>query len=66
MGLEKLANFAITVVIMAAIAGNLDRLNLWIQVATQKVLWESRASAWGSPNLFPDDYGVVKVHRAKR
>jgi hypothetical protein len=66
VGLEKLANFAITVVVMAAVAGNLDRLNLWVQVATQKILWESRASAWGSPNFFLEGYEVIKVHKAKR
>jgi hypothetical protein len=66
VGLDKLASFALTVVIMAAIAGNLDRLNLWVQSAMQKVLWESRASAWGSPKFFPEGYEVVKINRAKR
>ena len=52
MSLDKISSFAITVVIMAATAGNLDRLNHWVQVATDKVLWESRASAWGSPRFW--------------
>ena len=46
MNFDKITSFAISVVVMAAIAGNLDRLNHWVQVATAKVLWESRASAW--------------------
>ncbi|MGZ3749485.1 MAG: hypothetical protein ACXVCE_09025 [Bacteriovorax sp.] len=54
MSLDKISSFAITVVIMAAIAGNLDRLTLWVHTATAKVLWESRASAWGSPTFFID------------
>ena len=52
MSLDKISSFAITVVIMAAMAGNLDRLKNWVQVATAKVLWESRASAWGSPQFW--------------
>ena len=54
MNLDKNSSFAITVVIMTAMAGNLDRLNHWVQVATAKVLWESRASAWGSPQFWPE------------
>ena len=54
MSLDKISSFAITVVIMAAMAGNLDRLNYWVQVAAAKVLWESRASAWGSPRFWPE------------
>ncbi len=54
MSLDKISSFAITVVIMAAMAGNLDRLNHWVQVATAKVLWESRTSAWGSPRFWPE------------
>jgi hypothetical protein len=54
MNFDKIASLAITVVVIAAIAGNLDRLNYWVQVATAKVLWESRASAWGSPHFWPE------------
>ncbi len=54
MNLGKLGDFAIGVVIAAAIAGNLDRLNRWVQVATAKVLWESRASTWGSPRFWSE------------
>ena len=54
MSLDKISSFGIAVVIMAAMAGNLDRLNRWVQVATAKVLWESRASAWGSPRFWPE------------
>ena len=50
----KLADFAVTVVIMAALMGNVDRLNRWVQLATAKVLWESRSSNLGSPHFFPE------------
>lgn len=70
MSLDKISSFAITVVIMAAIAGNLDRLNHWVQLATAKVLWESRASAWGSPRLWPDqnikNYKTTKTNTNNR
>ena len=56
MNLGKLGDFAIGIVIAAAIAGNLDTLNRWVQVATAKVLWESRASNWGSPRFWPENH----------
>lgn len=52
--MEKIADFAVAVVLMAALMGNVDRLNHWVQVATAKVLWESRASNWGTPRFFPE------------
>ena len=58
---DEISSFAITVVMMAAVAGNLDRLNNWVQVATTKVLWASRASAWGSPRFWPEQ--DIKNHR---
>ena len=61
MNLGKLSDFAIAVVITAAIAGNLDTLNRWVQVATAKVLWESRASAWGSPRFWPEQSKHKKI-----
>ncbi len=66
MNLGKLGDFAIAVVIAAAIAGNLDTLNRWVQVATAKVLWESRASAWGSPRFWPENklkYNRINNHK---
>ena len=46
MNLDKLTSFAISVVLMAALMGNLDRLQLWVIKAQAKLLYESRASAW--------------------
>jgi hypothetical protein len=54
MDFGKIGQIAATIVIAAAIAGNLDRLNHWVQVATAKLLWESRSSAWGSPKFWPE------------
>ncbi len=60
MNSDRITNFAITVVLMAAVAGNLDRLN-HCQVATAKVLWESRASAWCTPQFWPEQN--IKNHK---
>ncbi len=61
MKFDKLTTFAMGVVIAAAMAGNLDRLTLWVHTATAKVLWESRASAWGSPYFFQDQNNNSKT-----
>ena len=58
MGMEKVGQFAVTVVIAAAVAGHLDSLNRWVQVATAKLVWESRTSTWGSPRFFPEGYSA--------
>jgi len=52
MNLDKLTSFAISVVLAAAMLGNLDRLQLWILKSQAKLLYESRASAWGNPSIF--------------
>jgi len=52
MNLEALTNFAIGIVLTAALMGNLDRLNHWVTLATAKVLFESRTETWGSPYFF--------------
>ncbi len=62
MSLDKISSFAFTVVIMAAMAGTLDRLNYWVQVGTAKALWASRASAWGRQRFWPEQY--IKNHKA--
>ena len=55
MGFDKIGQIAAAVVIAAALAGNLDTLNRWVQVATAKLLWESRTSTWGSPKFWPEN-----------
>ncbi|MCM2354343.1 MAG: hypothetical protein NDI63_12065 [Pseudobdellovibrio sp.] len=52
MNLDKLTSFAISAVLAAALMGNLDRLQLWILKSQAKLLYESRASAWGNPSVF--------------
>lgn len=52
MNLDKLTSFAISVVLTAALLGNLDRLQIWVIRAQSKLLYESRASAWGNPSVF--------------
>lgn len=52
MNLDKLTSFAISVVLAAALAGNLDTLTRWVIVAQAKLLYESRTETWGSPTVF--------------
>lgn len=52
MNFDKLTDFAITVVLVAALAGNLDKLTKWVFVARAKLLYESRTATWGSPDFF--------------
>lgn len=52
MNLDKLTDFAIAVIIVAALTGNLPAFNKWVQVQTAKVLYASRTSTWGSPVFF--------------
>lgn len=52
MNFDKLTNFAITIVLAAALAGNLDYLTRWVYVARAKLIYESRTSPCGSPNFF--------------
>lgn len=40
--------------IAAAATGKLDTLTLWIYKAQARLVYESRASAWGSPRFFPE------------
>lgn len=43
---------------------HLDRLNHWVQVATSRILWESRASAWGSPHFWSEKRKISETeHR---
>ena len=55
MGLGNLTNFAVSVVLAAALMGNLDRLQLWVIKAQAKLLYESRASNWGNPSIFKNN-----------
>ncbi len=73
MSLEKIGQFAAAIVVAAAIAGNLDRLNHWVMISTARLLYESRTSTWGSPIFWPEtDYlsdkpkhKTKEVHYAK-
>lgn len=52
MDLSKVTSFAASVVVAAAIAGNLDTLQRWVWIGQAKIIYESRASNWGSPRFF--------------
>jgi hypothetical protein len=55
MNLDKLFECIAIVIIGFAVTGNLDRLTLWVYQAQAKVIYETRASAWGTPSIFKND-----------
>ncbi|MBC7457083.1 MAG: hypothetical protein H7235_02305 [Bdellovibrionaceae bacterium] len=61
MNFDKLTDFAITIVLAAALAGNLDSFTTWVYVARAKLFYESRTESWGSPDFFP----YVKTNTSK-
>ena len=63
MNFEKIGQFAVGIVIAAAIAGNLDTLNRWVYIATAKLLYESRTSTWGSPIFWPEK--EIRINKQK-
>ena len=52
MNLDKLFSWIVGVVLAFSAAGELDTLQAWIWKAQAKVIYESRASNWGSPRFF--------------
>jgi len=52
LNFDKLTDFVITIVLTAALAGNLDSLTKWVNVATAKLVYESRSETWGSPRVW--------------
>jgi hypothetical protein len=51
MGLDHLIKLAVALTIAAALTGQLPRMTQAIQVAQGKLLQESKASKWGSPDF---------------
>jgi hypothetical protein len=54
MNLDNLFAWIVDIVLSFAATGNLDTLQTWIWKAQAKVVYESRASAWGSPRFFEE------------
>lgn len=52
MNFEKLFNWIIGIVVSYALAGQLTDLNKWVYRAQAKLIYDSRASNWGSPRFF--------------
>lgn len=52
MNLEKLFEWVVVIVMGFALMGNLDTLTRWVYRAQAKLVYESRASNWGSPSIF--------------
>lgn len=61
MNIEKLIPYILSIVIGAAAIGKLDDLQIWIIKAQARVLYESRSSTWGSPNVFKNTNGLSEV-----
>lgn len=53
MGLSKLVEAALIIVLMAAAIGQLPRLNQAIRIAQIQLLKESQSSKWGRAMLLP-------------
>ena len=64
MNLDKLISIAVAVVIGAAAVGKFDVLQNWIWRAQAKLVYESRASAWGSPRFFVPNAEKTQIYRA--
>ena len=54
MNLDKLFAWVVGVVLVFAASGRLDVLQNWIWRAQARVVFESRASTWGSPRFFDE------------
>mgnify|MGYP001595368708 FL=1 len=54
MRLDRIFEFALSVVIAAYLAGTLPEFNSWVLIQTAKLLSESRSSDWGSPHFWPE------------
>jgi hypothetical protein len=66
MSTDKIGQFAAAVVLAVAAAGHLDTFNHCVQVATAKLVWESRTATWGSPIFFPEPKRLQKqAHNPK-
>lgn len=52
MSLDRLTQFAVSIVILFAIAGQLPRLTTWVYKAEAHLLWDARTDNWGSPHFF--------------
>lgn len=51
MGIDNITKVAVALTLAAALTGHLPRATKAIQIAQVKLLKESQASNWGSPDL---------------
>ena len=51
MGLDNLIKLAVALTIAAALSGKLPEITRAVQIAQIKLLQQSKASNWGSPDL---------------
>lgn len=54
MNLDKLYEWVVVIVMAFILTGNLDTLTRCIYRAQAKLVYESRASNWGSASIFID------------
>jgi len=51
MGIENITKLAVGLLLAAALTGHLPEITMKVRRAQAQLLWESRASQWGSPDL---------------
>lgn len=66
MNLDKLFAWTIAVAFAFAVSGRLDVLQNWVWRAQAKVIYESRASTWGSPRFFKGSQNLRQSPILKR
>lgn len=54
MSLDKLFEWVIVIIIGFALVGKLDAITRWVHCSQAKLVYQSRASAWGNPSIFKD------------
>lgn len=66
MNLDKIFSWIIGVVICYAFFGDLGYLQNWISKAQAKLIYDSRASSWGSPKFFPCRNLEMNINQVKK
>jgi len=64
MGIDNVIKVAVSLTIAAACTGHLPQITRAVQLAQVKLLQQSQASHWGSPDLLYS-YRNVAMHRSK-
>jgi hypothetical protein len=58
MNFDRLYAWALGIVIVAAAAGKLNDLEIWIWKSQARIIYESRTATWGTPRFWPETKNV--------